>query len=599
MHDNDRPGAPTPGASKAMRQLLLRRRDAYRLVFGAGAALALRPTTAQAIDPGRFRHGVASGDPRRDRVIIWTRVTSGALARVRVAWRMSTTPDMRNIVAEGRTSTTAARDFTVKIDVKDLEAGRTYWYQFSSGGKDSPIGRTRTLPGPGSREPFSLAVFSCTNYEKGFFNVYREAAQHDLAAVLHLGDYIYEYGRGGYGTPALDQGLVSEPRVGQLVPPDEIVLLDAYRERYALYHTDPDLQALRAHAPWITAYDDHESANDSWTGGAENHDPASEGLWQARKEAALQAYYEWLPIRDPNSDLLVDPATGNPTALSRSFTFGSLARLVVLDSRLEGRNQQLTASQMLGLYVTAATTGNFNGDVQANGQPRTLLGADQEAWLDGHLAGSRQVWQLIGSQTLAHYQIAADFQNSPLLTEEQKQQIIATLDEIFAPGVGQFFADAGAAGLPNPETTDSWNGYPSARLRLNASLAKAANPVILSGDSHNAWAANLAVPSGTARLPLGVEFGTASVTSPGFEEVLIGLPPALVSALVTQSSAAKSPGDRIIYADTARRGFIKLEVSEQRLRANFIFVSTVFENSYTTSTTSFEVLPGQKKLSGT
>lgn len=582
--------------------LELRRRAAYRLVFGAAAAAltGLDATPARATGAPQFLHGVASGDPRGTRVIIWTRVTPPTTASVPTTWTVALNPDMTGIVASGDAVARATRDYTVKIDVEGLTPGGTYYYQFAAGGVLSPIGRTRTLPALQTAAPLNLGIFSCSNYEKGFFNVYGEAAKDDsLFAVLHLGDYTYEYGIGGYVTPALAFGLVSEPRRAELNPTTETVLLDAYRARLALYRTDPQLQALHAKCPWITIYDDHESANDAWTGGAQNHTsgPANEGNWRARKRAALQAYYEWLPIRD-NIPLL-DPATGNPTGLFRTFSFGKLARVIMLDSRLAGRDQQLEAGTLLGLYGTAAVTGNFNGDV-VDGRPRSILGAAQEAWLEERITTSNQTWQIIGNQTLAHYQIAPDYLGSPLLTQAQKDQITNTLTTIFGAAAAAGFGFAGQNGLPNPETVDSWNGYPSARQRLNATLLKARNPIIVSGDSHNAWAANLAVPLGGGnRLPVGVEFGTASVSAPGFEEIFPGFPPQLIAALITQSSAARSPGDKIVYAETARRGFIKLEVTEAKVAANFVAVSTAFSTSYTTETTRFEVLPGSRKISGT
>jgi alkaline phosphatase D len=445
-------------------------------------------------------------------------------------------------------------------------------------------------------------VFSCSNFEKGYFNAYGEAAKDpDLFAVLHLGDYTYEYGPGGYVTPALALGAVVEPRAGQLLPTNETVLRDAYRQRQALYHTDPQLQALHAHAPWILIYDDHEIANDAWTHGAENHTPATEGVWRGRKAAALKAYYEWLPLREQPDVPLLDPETGNPTQLPRSFPFGRVARLFALDTRLAGRDKQLSAEQMTKVYVADAGTGAFAFDRRASdGQPRTLLGPAQEQLLDQGLAASRETWQLIGSQVLAHYQIAPDYLNSPLLTAEQKAQISALLDQLFGAGSGALFGQLGAAGLPNPSSADSWVGYPSARNRLDASLRKARNPVVLSGDSHNAWAANLVSRgAGGAREAVGVEFGTASVSSPGLEEYFLGLPPELLAAISTQSSQSKSQTDKLIYADTARRGFIKLRVDQQRVRADFTYVSTAFSPSYTVAAQSFAVQAGAKRIEGT
>ncbi|HYZ32120.1 MAG TPA: alkaline phosphatase D family protein [Crenalkalicoccus sp.] len=585
-------------------KLELRRRAAFRLVFGAGAGLLglEGPARAVAIGAPQFLHGVASGDPLRDRVIIWTRVTPPSMERLRVQWRVSTTSDMTNVVAAGETNAGRNRDFTVKVDVAGLQPATWYWYQFNVGGVYSPIGRTRTLPASNAVDPFAIAFFSCSNWVKGYFTAYREAARDDsLVAVLHLGDYTYEYGPGGYPTASLALGLVTEPRAGTLDPMQETVMLAAYRQRQALHHIDPDLQALHAKLPWIVIYDDHEEANDSWTGGAENHQPATEGDWKAREAAALQAYYEWMPIREHRAVPLLDPTTQNPTQLYRTFTFGQLARIICLDTRLAGRNQQMTPAQMLAAYTVYATTGSFSTDMQADGSPRTLLGAAQEAWVDEKLSTGRQTWQILANQVLMHYQIAPDYLNSPLLNDQQKAQITATIDAAFGAGSGAAFGQAGANGLPNPATYDSWNGYPSARQRLYASLAKARNPIVISGDSHNGWAASLAVPAaGGGRTPVGVEFGGTSVSSPGYEETFPGFPPALIAGLITSSSQAKSRGDTLVYADTYRRGYVKLAVAADKVTATYVFLSTVFDDdSYTVDATRhFEVLAGAKKISG-
>jgi alkaline phosphatase D len=573
----------------------LRRRDAYRLVFGAAAAAAL-PESAWAVSAGvpAFAHGVASGDPRRNRVVIWTRVTPADTQPLFVQWTVATDQAMSNVVASGERRTSRVRDFTVKVDVNGLQPGATYYYQFSVGGVMSPVGTTRTLPAADSTDPFAIVVFSCSNFEKGFFNAYAEACNEpNLAAVIHLGDYIYEYGVGGYQTPALQVGAVTEPRTGQLDPTDEITVLDAYHTRYALYRSDPNLQALHAKCPWIVAYDDHESANDAFTDGAENHQP-SEGPWQVRKETALRAYYNWMPIREPQGFELVDQVTGDPEFVYRSFNYGRLARLVMLDTRLAGRDPQLSTAALLAAY------GNPGAADVIGGRSRSLLGADQEAWLDAELTGSGQVWQILGSQVLAFYQNAVDFLNSPLLTQAQKDAITALIDQLFGPGAGAQFGALGAAGAPNPVANDAWTGYPTARGRLNVSLARAANPVIIAGDSHNAWAANLRGNVGAGIQDLGVEFGGSSVTSPGFEEFFLGFPPAGLNALFVESSQNKSPTDKLVFADTSRRGYMRLDVTETKLTTTFVFLSTAFSTSYTVDRSiRFEVLPGARRISGT
>jgi alkaline phosphatase D len=578
----------------AANALELRRRDAFRLVFGASAAAMVGLDAAATVPTAspQFLHGVASGDPHTDSVIIWTRVTQNGRRTFPVEWQVSTTPDMTNVVASGSRLCTPNRDFTVKALPTGLTAGTTYWYRFTVQGVHSPVGRTRTLPAANSTAPFSLAVFSCSNYVKGFFNAYGEAAKDDgLFGMLHLGDYTYEYGPGEYQTTALALGLVTEPRAPQLDPMAETVTLAAYRARIALYRTDTQLQAAHQNFPWIAIYDDHESTNDSWTGGAENHTPGVEGDWQARKRAALQAWYEWMPVRERPS--LFD-AAGNPQTLYRHFDFGSLARLIMLDTRLAGRDEQLSVTAMSNAYGYYAQTGSWALDSTA-GRPRSLMGADQEAWADRVLRTSRQTWQLIGNQTLMHYQIAPDFLNAPGLSDAQRAGISAGIDQIFGAGAGAQFGQLGVLGLPNPATSDSWNGYPTARNRLYASLAKARNPIVLTGDSHNAWVANLAV--GATRF--GVEFGGTSVASPGYEEIFVGFDPAQLAGLIVYSSAVKSQTDKLVYAELSKRGFMKVSVSSSQVVSTYVYVSTVFSTTYTTTSQSFTVQAGAKKVLGT
>lgn len=580
------------------RALELRRRDAYRLVFGATAAAFLPGTAPATVTGPAFLHGVASGDPGRTRVVIWTRLTAASTRAADVSWKVATNADMTGVVASGEARARRERDFCVKVNVNDLQPGTTYYYQFTGpDGVLSRIGTTRTLPPRDSTTPISLAVFSCSNFEKGYFNAYAEAAKETgLDAVLHLGDYIYEYGPGSYVTPAMappPAGLgITDPRSGQLNPASEIVLQDAYSARYALYRSDPNLQALHAAVPWIVIYDDHESANDAWTGGAENHQPATEGDWTARERAALAAYYNWMPIRDPQGRQYLDPATENPTSLSRSFTFGRLAKLVMLDTRLAGRDQQLSIQQMLGAYQNPAT------DV-TGGRFRSLLGATQEAWVDAELAESSQTWQLIGNQTLCFYDTAPDYLNFPGFDQATKDQIAAGIDALFGPGAGALFGQLGAAGGPNPAATDSWTGYPTARARFNGSLAKAANPVVLTGDSHNAWAANLRGNVGGGVQSLGVEFGGSSVTSPGLEQFFFTFPPSVLAALYTLSSQTRSPTDKLTFADTSRRGYMRVDLSREKLTTTYVFLSTVFSTSYTVDRTkTVEVLAGARKITG-
>ena len=355
--------------------------------LGVGAALA-RPAAATAADfpaaassTSPFGHGIASGDPLPDRVIIWTRVTpsadalpgSGAGPRVSVGWQVATDPDFRRVVAHGSTVTGPDRDHTVKVDAKGLVPATDYWYRFTLDRTSSPVGLTRTAPAPtSSPDRLRFAVVSCSNWEAGYFSAYRHlAARADLDAVLHMGDYIYEYGTGSYAYGRSNR--VVRPHE----PRHEMVSLADYRQRHAQYKTDPDLQALHAAVPWITTWDDHESANDAWSGGAENHQP-DEGDWATRKAVARTAYDEWMPVR-----LSGTAVAGDGVQVYRHLQFGRLADLTMLDLR-SYRSRQV------------ATT-----DLGSAGDPaRTITGDAQMQFLKDRLADNNAVWKLVGNPVM-------------------------------------------------------------------------------------------------------------------------------------------------------------------------------------------------------
>jgi len=455
-----------------------------------------------------FLHGVASGDPLQDRVILWTRVTvTPDIRRLPVRWEIASDPGLRKIVARGRVSTGPQRDFTLKVDAAGLDPGRTYYYRFDTLGEASAIGRTRTLP-TGPVERLRLACCSCANYPQGFFNAYAEIAQRaDLDAVLHLGDYLYEYGRDGYGS---DAGLGRE-----VWPAHEIVSLADYRERHACYKLDPDLQAVHQQHPFIAVWDDHESANNAWMHGAENHDPSREGAWRDRKAAAIRAYYEWMPVRAPLGDL-------NPGRIYRSFRFGDLADIVMLDTRLSGRQQQAALNDPEGL-------------ADPN---RRLLDAAQERWLRAQLEASRDAgtrWRLLGQQVL--------------------------MGSMSARG--------------QPVNTDSWDGYPGDRIRLLEHLetAQVRDVVVLSGDVHSSWALEVArdpfspehYDPHSGRGSLAVEFVTPAVSS----SPLGSFPGAGALAELD----ARRP--HIRWTDLHRRGYTLLAVDAERSQAEWYCVDSV------------------------
>jgi alkaline phosphatase D len=320
---------------------------------------------------GIFRHGVASGDPLSDRVILWTRVTppgdrtDGRPLDVR--WQIASDERVHDVVARGTAQAAVDRDFTVKIDASNLKPGTTYYYAFHTGGEQSPIGRTRTLPDRGTQR-LRLGQVSCANYPTGYFNVYRCLANRsDLDAIVHLGDYIYEFASNRYNDPSISRAVQ---------PANELVTLQDYRSRYAFYRNDVDLQEVHRQHPFIVVWDDHEVANDAWAGGAGNHS-ANQGDWKVRQRAAYRAYLEWLPIRESSS---------SDIRLYRRFAFGGLADLIMLDTR-GLRDQQVPASDKAGLADPR----------------RTLLGAEQEKWLSDTLRASQAAgtgWRILGQQIL-------------------------------------------------------------------------------------------------------------------------------------------------------------------------------------------------------
>jgi len=314
-----------------------------------------------------FRHGVASGDPQLHRVMLWTRVTPrSAEQKVAVRVVVAKDPRMKQVVRRMTGLATPYSDFTVKLDAFGLQPDETYYYQFQALGEASPVGRTRTLPRETDR--VRLGIASCSNWPAGFFGAYALLAQQsDLNAIVHLGDYIYEYGNGTYGDgTAINR--IPEPNM-------ETVTLNDYRTRYAQYRRDYQLQEAHRLHPWILVWDDHEVANDAFKDGAENHQ-TDEGDWLLRKAAALRAYFEWLPIRDTFG------WREREGRIFRRFRFGDLVQLDMLDTRLCGRERQaplLIDAVTQQLLVTPEELFYYLNEI--NRADRQLLRKLQEAGL--------------------------------------------------------------------------------------------------------------------------------------------------------------------------------------------------------------------------
>ncbi|MCP9237355.1 alkaline phosphatase D family protein [Lewinella sp. JB7] len=490
-----------------------------------------------------FYHGVASGDPLADRVIIWTRVTPDSLGNqpLEVAWTMATDPQLEQVVREGTVTTDADLDYTVKVDVDGLAAGTTYYYGFRALGRPSLTGRTKTTPTGSTSDHLRFGVVSCSNYQAGYFNAYaRLAERNDLDAVIHLGDYIYEYANFVYGN--------AEVWDDRTVAPDrEIVSLFDYRTRYGTYRLDPDLRRLHQQHPIIAVWDDHESANDSYAGGASNHQSGSEGSWEDRKDRSRRAYFEWMPIRD----------TGN-RSIYRKISYGDIADLVMLDTRLEGRDRQLDDVTDPALYA----------------EDRTMLGAAQKAWLLDQLRTSTARWKLIGNQVI--------------FSEFNVGWSGALVGQPYE------FVESGFL--------DIWDGYPAERTQITQFIENEPieNVVLLTGDFHVSLAFEVADPPvalsfrevdgqrvpvygatdydpATGSGAVAVEFATPSISAANFDEN-VSLPIALaLQARVNQplprvdTLEPGNPNPHLKYADLTQHGYYVLDVRPTGVQADYFY----------------------------
>ncbi len=582
------------------------RRGALAAATSAVAACARGVETPPYEGAVAFNHGVASGDPLADRVVIWTRVSPERAGPVPVRWIVARNRELSDVVKTGVVETSEARDYTVKADVTGLRAGAPYFYGFRAGASTSPVGKTRTLP-RGRASEAKLAVVSCASYPHGFFNAYGAlAVRDDVDVVIHLGDYIYEFGLAGYGgDTAIALGRIPAPEV-------ELIRLSDYRQRHAQYKTEAELQAAHAMAPWVVVWDDHETANDSWTTGAENHQQ-SEGAWAARKQAALQAYYEWMPIRDPEPGRAFE-------AINRSFQYGDLFTLIMLETRLLARTQPLDYARELPVemqrwdfsgapaalrahepdvagmrllpaiyeavgedlrpvldwrraqalvadptnlpagFFLAPDVARLNDMLAA--PERALLGPAQEQWLARELSDSKQAgvaWQVIGNQVLMAPVNAPDLSATPA-------PLAAALERL-RPGVTQMLKLTRFAFPLNP---DAWDGYPAVRARvLDAIRAAGGNTLVLTGDTHTAWANEINDVVGR----VAVELGTTSITSPSDASYF-------AAAGIDFSAGLRARNPHVKWTDALSHGFLLLTLTKAQALAEFINVSTILTSQY-------------------
>ena len=514
--------------------------DRRSLIVGAGLGLgalvlpAGRGLAQQILGAKGFTHNVASGEPGPDSMLLWTRyVPATGDNAIRLDAEVALDADFARPVSGGSVQTGPWRDWTAKITVDGLKPGTVYWYRFvAPDGSKSPVGRTKTLPA-GDAGRFRLGVFSCSNLPYGWFNAYgHAAARSDLDLWLHVGDYIYEY-----GTPAATDVRVLDGRT--LAPGHEILAITDYRMRYACYRADPDLQRLHQMAPMVALWDDHESSNDSWEGGAQNHQPAKEGDWNLRRAAAMQVYREWMPVSD-------EPW--------KAYPIGTLATLYRTESRLLARTRPADIGATFKAADPGAALKAFR-DGAWQDPSATMLGSTQESWLAHALKANARsgAWQLVGMGTILGRTVMPQDAVSWLRSDATEKSVASFRD------------NARAAKLGLPMWMDRWDGYPAARSRLlKAAQAADANLVMLSGDSHNAWAYGL-VEDGR---PAGVEFAGHAVTSQGMEGSMAADP-----AIVARGFIAANP--ELKWADTSRRGYMMIEVTPGRVTGEWLFLQTI------------------------
>lgn len=446
-----------------------------------------------------FYYGVASGDPLQDAVILWTKVSpEDSLPSIRVNYQVAKDEEFSLVVVDGWKYTSPDDGYTVKVDVDQLEAGQRYFYRFEYDGAYSPVGRTMTAP-EGGTEELRFGVVSCSNYEFGPFNPYGAMAERDdLNAILHLGDYIYEYGAKRYGDSTT--GRFHEP-------PYEILSLSDYRTRYAQYRLDPDLRDVHGAHPFITIWDDHEIANDAYKDGAQNHQTDREGPYMTRREIATKVYYEWLPVRESEQ-------------LYRSFDFGNMAELIMLDERLAGRTKPV----------------NSVDDPNINDDSRAMLGHAQQEWFNGKLKDSKAKWKIVGNQVIFSY------------------------------------LDWGWPGFRI--NLDSWDGYPRERTEIinNIRDNDIENVVFVTGDTHTAWALEVTEdPFGDYKEngAVAVEFGATSINS-GNSNERRGNTDELVLAH-EQNLMKGTENPQLRYTNMRDHGYLELVLNNDQAKARWFY----------------------------
>ena len=521
-----------------------------------------------------FIHGVASFDPTQDSVILWSRYTPAENeTRIEpIILDVATDSAFTALVASETVRIDVTSDFTINVDVSNLSSNTKYYYRFRNerSGATSVTGETKTLPASGDVTEVKLAVISCANFQAGLFNVYGAVAESDADVVVHLGDYIYEYESGGYGTNALTSTLNREHE-----PAGEIISLDDYRTRYKQYRSDEQLQRAHQLKPFICVWDDHEVANDAYKDGAENHQSATEGDFVTRKTNAIQVWHEYLPAR-----------VSDNAKIYRSFDLAGIINLLMLDTRIAGRDKQLDYADYfdsLGNFDTASFAADWQNPT------RTILGSEQLTWLTTELASSTATWNVLGSQVLmGKYfipaelltitaQIAAGSTDPALfaLYNTTVTELVTIKSRILAGDPTVTTAERARVETVLPYNLDAWDGYPIERETVYAA-ASGKKLISIAGDTHNAWYSKL---TDITSAKVGAEFATASVSSPGFEAIF-GTDPAVIAGFEQSNQLLI---DDLIYADASQRGFLLVSFNASNASADWRFVSTLATVDTTTT----------------
>ena len=505
-----------------------------------------------------FNQGVASFDPSSSGVIIWTRYANPGSE---IIWEVGTDSAFLNIIRTGKIVTDAGRDNTIAVELRDMEANQKLFYRFISAMDNaaSVVGETITLPTDATS--VKLAVCSCSNWQAGLFNVYDAMAKSDAEVIVHLGDYLYEYGAGGYGSTAENAFLNRQHE-----PAYEILSLDDYRTRYRQYRSDSSLQLAHQKKPFVCVWDDHEITNDTYKEGAENHDEATEGSFEVRKQNALQAYSEYLPFSRMSQD--------DNSLIYRSVNIGNLVNIILMDTRLIGRDKQLNITD----YFTATGFDAAAFQLALTDSARSILGTTQRDWVLGQLSSSTAKWQVLGQQVL----MGKMYVPVELLTAFGTEGFTTILTELVTIKVRLLNNDPT---LTQEEITrvtsvipynlDAWDGYPVDREIIYGAL-NGKKIVALAGDTHNAWQNTLKAQNGTE---VGIELATSSVSSPGFESFLGEATPEIIAGF---QQALITLIDDLNYFDASRRGYMMISFTSSEVASEWIFVDTILSESYST-----------------